>query len=112
MNKSCVLLLLLQMRMQLTRMKYFVLLHQGLQNVQFPRPASSVGPVAQWRWKTMNGRPAMGGCKKCNARENWGMKDDRVVDDGYNLVDVHEWKMMYVSTNTDGPEAQQDLKWI
>ena len=90
------------MRMDLTRMKYFVLMHHGLQHVQFSRPGN-MDPTAQWPWKTMNGRPAMGGCKKCNARDNWGMKDDK-GDDGYDLVDVNEWKMMYVSK--DRVEAQ------
>lgn len=75
------------------RMKYFVLLNNFLSNSTFPRPQRSAsGSVAQLNWETMNGKPAVGGCKKCSAKDNWGtgnatsdQQDDEDVVEGDEL---------------------------
>jgi hypothetical protein len=80
-------------------MKYFVMLNHYVSNVEMADRNNMPGGMMQWQWNTMNGNPVgKAGCKRCSAKDNWGvgdmadMKDKDEMDD-----DEEEWKIMHVS---------------
>ena len=84
--------------MDMVRWKYYLLMKQDQDTVEFSRGHD----LQQWNWQTMNGRPAWGECKRCTARENWGMSDqDRDGGDDGAAVEMgdEEWAVVRVGLN-------------
>ncbi|KAK7088711.1 uncharacterized protein [Littorina saxatilis] len=102
-----------QTKMDLTRMKYMVMMNEGLRTMETDHQQAH-GAMGTWQWRTMNGRPAKGGCTACSPKDNWGMtgemKDnDKLSDEEHKMMQMMMEAMQKM--NMMQHWGQRDATW-